>query len=166
MNTLEQQVREAVADIPGIAVLLVFGSRARGDERPGSDLDVAVLPKLDTDRQLETTAGDLLRHRLQKRLAIALSDLAPEGRVDVVFLDRASDTVRQRVMEQGRMILCRDEEAWKALRIKTMREYGDREWFRRIYRRELRRRLLEGRPSERSVRDRKPLEGARRAEGR
>lgn len=164
MNPLEQQVREAVADIPGISVLLVFGSRARGDERPGSDLDVAVLPELDPQAEPEDAA--LLRHRLQKRLAIALSGLAPPrggSRVDVVFLDRAPDTVRQRVMEQGRMILCRDEEAWKALRIKTMREYGDREWFRRIYRRELRRRLLDGRPSERSARTRKPLERARKA---
>jgi predicted nucleotidyltransferase len=151
-----------VAGIPGIAVLLVFGSRARGNERPGSDLDVALLPEIDPAAKREDAA--LLRHRLQKRLAVALSDLAPGGRVDVVFLDTAPDTMRQRVMEQGRMILCRDEPAWRALRIRTMREYGDREWFRRIYRRELRRRLLEGRPSERSARHRKPL--ARAREGR
>jgi hypothetical protein len=77
---------------------------------------------------------------------VALADLAPEGRVDVVLLDRAPDTLRQRVMEHGRMVLCRDPAAWKALRVATMKEYGDREWARRMYREALRRRLLEGRP--------------------
>lgn len=65
MSALEQRVREAVADVPGIAVLLVFGSRARGAERADSDLDVAVLPEAGgADEEGES----LRRHRLQKRL--------------------------------------------------------------------------------------------------
>lgn len=46
-------------------------------------------------------------------------------------------TLRQRVMEQGRMAECRDPGPWQALRVATMKEYGDSEWFRRIDRREL-----------------------------
>lgn len=161
MGDLIARVEEAVAGIPGIAVLLVFGSRARGGARSDSDLDVAVLPRV------EPAAGDEQRFRLhlQKTIAVALADLAPGGRVDVVFLDEAPDTLRQRVMEQGRMVLCRDAEAWKALRVQTMREYGDREPWRRIYRRKLRQRLLEGRPNGRSARAREPLERARRLSG-
>jgi len=161
MNDLERQVLVRVAELPGVAVLLVFGSRARGKARPDSDLDVAVLP---SGRRDEENAS-LLRHRLQKTLAVALADLAPDGRVDVVFLDEAPDTLRQRVMEHGRMVLCRDPAAWQALRVATMKEYGDREWARRLFRRALRRRLLEGRPSGRSARTRKPLERARRLSG-
>ncbi len=157
MPPIEEQVRNAVAEIPDISVLLVFGSRGRHEPHPGSDLDVAVLPRPDEGDEDDSR----LRHRLQKSLAVALADLAPEGRVDVVFLDEAPDTLRQRVMEEGRMVLCRDPAAWRALRVKTMKEYGDREWWRRLYRRELRRRLLEGRPSGRSGRARKPLEHAR-----
>lgn len=157
MEVLEQHVLDAVAEIPGIAAVLLFGSRAREDSRPDSDLDLAVLPTSE-----ESTEGEgLRRHRLQKRLAAALADLAPEGRVDVVFLDEAPDTLRQRVMEQGRMVLCSDPAAWQGLRIATMKEYGDREWARRLYRRELRRRILEGRASGRSTRDSEPLERAR-----
>lgn len=52
-------------------------------------------------------------------------------------------------MEEGRMVLCRDLAAWKALRVRTMKEYGDRVWWRSIYRRGLRRRLLE--EAERSI---------------
>jgi hypothetical protein len=157
MDGIEKRVLDAVAEIPGISVLLVFGSQARGEAHPRSDLDVAVLPSREGAAEDES----LRRHRLQKRLAVALAELAAGGRVDVVFLDEAPDTLRQRVMEQGRMVLCRDPEAWKALRVATMREYGDREWARRLYRRALRRRLLEGRPSGRSARSRQPLERAR-----
>lgn len=160
MSDLEQRVHDAVAEIPGVTTLLVFGSRARGDERPDSDLDVAILADADHDPEKED--AQYRRLQLQKRLLVALADLAPEGRVDVVFLDEAPVTLRQRVMEQGRMILCRDPETWKALRVQTMREYGDSIWFRRIYRRALKRRLQERRPSDRSARTREPLGRARR----
>jgi predicted nucleotidyltransferase len=159
MEPTEQRVLEAVEGIPGISILVVFGSRARGEARDRSDLDVAVLPApAGSDDEPESRR----RHRMQKELAVALADLAPDGRVDVVFLDEAPDTLRQRIMEQGRMVLCRDPAAWKALRVRTMKEYGDREWARRLYRRELRRRLLEGRSSGRSARSREPLGRARR----
>lgn len=158
MEPIEEQVRRAVAEIPGVSVLLVFGSRGRGKARPGSDLDVAVLPRPEPGGRDDSR----FRHRLQKSLAVALAHLAPEGRVDVVFLDEAPDTLRQRVMEQGRLVLCHDPAAWKALRVQTMKEHGDRLWWRSLYRRGLRRRLLEDKPSGRSARARKPLERARR----
>lgn len=161
MSHLREQIRERVAQIAGIGVLVLFGSRARRQDRPDSDLDLAVLPEPDPDRDDEA----LFRHRLQKRLAVALADLVPRGRVDVLFLDEAPDTLRQRVMEQGQMVLCRTPDAWKALRVRTMKEYGDREWARNLYRRKLRRRLLEGGSSGRSARTRQPLERARRLSG-
>lgn len=148
---IEDRIRPAVEDIPGIAVLLVFGSRARGDERPDSDLDIAVLPEAGLAEADEEEDGSRRRLKLLRALTVALADLVSDERVDVVFLDQAPDTLRQRVMEHGRMVICRDLPAWRALRVKTMREYGDREWYRRIYRRELRRRLLEGRSSGRSA---------------
>ena len=151
-----KRIREAVEEIPGIAALLVFGSRARGTPRPDSDLDVAFLP----------TAGYRpppgIANDLRIRIMVALSHLAPEGRVDAVPLDRAPVTLRQRVMEQGRMVVCRDPAAWKALRLRTMREYGDQRWARDLYRRALRRRILEGRPSGRSARAFQSFERARR----
>lgn len=76
---------------------------------------------------------------------VALAHLAPAGRVDAVPLDRAPATLRQRVMEDGNMVLCRDPAAWKALRLRTMKEYGDQQWARDLFRRTLRRRILERR---------------------
>lgn len=148
--SLDEQIRKATETIPGIAVLVVFGSRARGDHRPDSDLDVAVLPEMPEPRS---------RWRLQTGVAVALADLAPEGRVDVVFLDEAPVTLRQSIMEHGRVLINRDPEAWKELRVRTMREYGDSEWARELYREAQKRRLERRDPSGRSP---KALESLRR----
>jgi uncharacterized protein len=141
MTSLDQEIIRAAEAIPGIAVLALFGSRARGNPRPDSDLDVAVLP--------DTSDPQSLRN-LQAGLAVALADLAPEGRVDVVILDEAPDVLRQRIMETGRVLICRDAEAWRELRVKTMREYGDREGVRRLFQDAQRRRLERGEWSGRS----------------
>ncbi len=156
-EALLQDVRKAVREIPGIAVLLIFGSHARGTARPDSDLDVAFLPAAGY-RPPRGLADDL-----RIRVTVALAGLAPEGRVDAIpLLDQAPAALRQRVMEQGRLVLCRDHAAWKALRVRTMKEYGDQLWSRQMFRKALRRRILEGRPSGRSARAYESFERARR----
>jgi predicted nucleotidyltransferase len=142
MPTLDEEILRAVHDLPGIAVLVVFGSRARGTPRPDSDLDVAVLPD---------SADSRTRRYLQADLAMALAHLAPEDRVDVTLLDEAPEVLRQRIMETGRVLLNRDSEAWKELRVRTMREYGDSEHYRRLYREAQRLRMERGEPSGRSA---------------
>jgi predicted nucleotidyltransferase len=142
MPALDEEILHAVRDLPSIAVLVVFGSRARGTHRPDSDLDVAVLP--------DTTDSRDRRH-LQADLAVALAHLAPEGRVDVILLDEAPEELRQGIMESGRVLLNRAPEAWKELRVRTMREYGDSEYYRRRYHEAQHRRLERGEPSGRSA---------------
>ncbi len=93
MASLDEEIIQAAE---GISVLVLFGSRAKGTARPDSDLDVAVLPE----------SGDpKARRELLTSLAVALADLAPDGRVDVVFLDEANDVLRQRVMQTGRVLI-------------------------------------------------------------
>jgi predicted nucleotidyltransferase len=144
MPELDSTVAHAVQAVPGIAVLVVFGSRARGSNRAQSDLDVGVLPERNLD-----AAG---RRYLQADVAVALAHLAPAGRVDVVLMDEATDLLRQRIMETGRVVLCRDAPAWRELRVRTMREYGDRQWERQLYQDAQRRRMEKGEPSGRSAR--------------
>jgi len=144
MRPLDNEIKRQVEPIEGISALLVFGSRAAGTERPDSDLDVAVLPAVGDDPKA--------RRKLQTRLAVALTDLAPEGRVDVVFLDEAPDLIRQRVLTTGRLLICRDPAAFRDLRVRTMREYGDREWVRELMLAAQKRRLEQGEPSGRSPR--------------
>lgn len=153
MASLDPEILRAVEAIPELAALAVFGSRARGNPRPDSDLDVAILP---------ATADSGERRRLQTEVAVALAHLAPAGRIDVVILDEATDVLRQRILAHGRLLLCRDEAAWRDLRVQTMREYGDREWVRQIYQDAQHRRLTGGLPSGRSPR---ALESLKRTRG-
>ena len=130
-----QQVLDAVRDLSGIEVLVLFGSRARGTARPDSDVDVAVLTRSQVPDE---------RRALHNRIAVALCDLAPEGRVDVVFIDEAPDFIRQEIMASGTVLWCNDQELWKAWRVRTMREFGDREHVRRQFIEAQKQRLLQG----------------------
>jgi hypothetical protein len=78
--------------------------------------------------------------------------------VDVVLLDEAPELLRQRIMESGRVVICREPRAWRDLRVATMREHADREYYRRLLREAQRRRLTEGRSSGRSGRALRSLE--------
>jgi len=72
---LTQRLRAAVAGVPGLTLLLLHGSRARGTERPESDWDFAYLgdPDLDVDALLAILAETLGADRVD------LADLARSG---------------------------------------------------------------------------------------
>lgn len=72
---------------PGLGLLLLFGSRARGDDHAGSDWDIGFLasPGFDVDGMLA------------KLVALLGTD-----RVDLVDLSRANGLLRYRAAAEGR----------------------------------------------------------------
>lgn len=89
---LEAATAEMRQSLPELHALYVFGSVATGDERPGSDVDLAVL----APRKL----GGEERWRLQERVARRL------GRsVDLVDLRAASTVMRVEVLRSGRVLI-------------------------------------------------------------
>jgi predicted nucleotidyltransferase len=129
----DETLLRALAGIPALSAVAIFGSRAGGSPRPDSDLDIAVLP---------AERHPWPRRKLQARIAAALAHVAPEGRVDVVFIDEAPELLRQRIFETGRVLSMDEPRRWQELRCRTMREHGDREPYRRLLRAAQRRRLL------------------------
>jgi len=81
-------IREVV---PNPQAIYVFGSRARGDAGPESDLDVALLAHLPLD--------PLERWDLQERLAAKLRTA-----VDLVDLRRASSVMRVAVLADAQLV--------------------------------------------------------------
>jgi len=79
-------LRPVLRDIPGLTLLMLFGSRARGDQSPESDWDFGYLgtPELDVDALL----GDLVT-------------TVGSDRVDLVDLQRASGLLRFRAARDG-----------------------------------------------------------------
>jgi predicted nucleotidyltransferase len=93
-------LRDALRTEPSVAFAVLFGSRARGDERGDSDVDLVVGFRTGTDRrELET--------RLARRLNVA---------VQIVDLEHAKAAPRllAEVIREGRVIVDR-EEAWSRL---------------------------------------------------
>lgn len=86
-DELAGTLRDGSAE-PGLTVLVLHGSRARGDHRPDSDWDFGFL-------------GDPDLGRLSGRLTEILGTEA----VDLVDLTRASALLRFRAAAEGRLVL-------------------------------------------------------------
>ena len=140
---LDARIAHAVEGIDGIGTVALFGSQATDRARPNSDLDVAILP---------AGADPTVRRKLIARASAALAGLVPSGRVDVVLIDEAPELLRHRIFEHGRVVVQHRPEDWRAWRVRTMREHGDREPYRRMLREAQRRRLQEGKTGGRSGR--------------
>jgi predicted nucleotidyltransferase len=130
---LVAKLREALSGRTDVRLALLFGSRARGRERPGSDADVAVLGRDNLD--LLALGRDL-------SLAAGLD-------VDVTDLSRAGYPLLQAVLRDG-LVLHQGERGaagrWRAHAIAEVET--DRPWFERMrdaYLRRLAREALEER---------------------
>ena len=84
-----------VAARPGLAALLLIGSRARGDHHAGSDWDFGVLRAART----EGSELDLLALRADLSGALASDD------VDLVDLARASALLRYQAARDGHVVV-------------------------------------------------------------
>lgn len=113
MLELGQLVATAAAGLP-VRVVWVFGSVARGDARPGSDLDLAVLP----------AAGAVDGHAVRLQLQAALSG-AGYGEVDVVLVDQVPLRLQARIAAEGQVIFSTDEPARLAWTSRVFREHAD-----------------------------------------
>ena len=99
----------------GLVAAWLFGSRARGDERPGSDVDVGVL----FDRPLAPTLGNEA-HRLEAKLEAAFG-----LRVQVVVLDAAPADLVHRVLRDGVLLLDRSPRERVRFEVRARNVYFD-----------------------------------------
>ena len=109
---LGQLVRAAADDERVLAVLL-FGSRARDEATPSSDVDLCVV--LDpTWARAETVAS----------VKLAYLEATP-GAFDIQVYQSLPIYVRKRVLAEGKVVYCRDDDALYALARRTIREFED-----------------------------------------
>lgn len=124
---LVRALRAALATYPAVQVAYLFGSRARGETRDGSDVDVAVLGEVDP----LSLASDL--------------ESAAGARVDLVQLRSAPVELAARVVQEGVRLLVRDETARVSHHAEVLDRYFDTEPMREILARGQAIRLEEGR---------------------
>ena len=83
-------VREVVRQRTDIQLVVLFGSRARGNARPESDVDLGILPAQGSE--LGLTDELALQAMLERRL---------DTPVDLVRLDRTTPAIRWRAARDG-----------------------------------------------------------------
>jgi uncharacterized protein len=112
-------------DARGALAVYLFGSVARGEARPASDVDVGVLFAAEPPPTL-----DAPQFALEGDLEQVLG-----GPVQVVALNRASADLVHRVLRDGRLVLDRDRAARIRFEVRSRNEYFDLAPIRRLYRR-------------------------------
>jgi uncharacterized protein len=120
------KLRERLVPVPdGVLAVYLFGSVARGQARPSSDVDVAVLYEVTPPA---TLAGMGLELASELELAIGRT-------VDLVVLNRAPADLIHRVLRDGVLVVDRDRNRRIEFEVKARNEYFDLEPIRARYRR-------------------------------
>lgn len=136
-SAVEQRIAGALAAFPAVFAAWVFGSMARGEAGPDSDVDVAVL-----DRPTPGTPS----WRRTARYADALVAALPARRVDVVLLVDAPVRLADRILREGRLVLDREPEARCDFEERTLIRYFDDLPMQRAWERDFDAALGERRP--------------------
>ena len=116
-ETLVSLLTETLASRGEVLEAYLFGSHARGDPQPHSDIDVAVY--LDTDRVPSPTFG------YAAELCTDLMKELGHDAVDVVILNGASPLLYHRVLRDGARVLARDLRATTAREGQALSRYCD-----------------------------------------
>lgn len=125
-HRVEARLRAFFGEDPrGALAVYLFGSVARGEARPGSDVDVGVLYAVEPPPTLASP-----QFALEGELERAL------GRsVQVVALNRAPADLVHRVLRDGHLVLDLDPAARIRFEVQRRNEYFDLAPVRKLYRR-------------------------------
>jgi predicted nucleotidyltransferase len=112
-------IRRVLESRVNVRLAYVFGSAARGEERPSSDVDVAVLfDPLPEPGDLDRVGADL--------------QTAAGRRVDLVVFNTAPPLLAHEIVKTGRRITCRSEADRVGFETHTAARYMDTAHLRRV----------------------------------
>jgi predicted nucleotidyltransferase len=131
---VDDAIREVLQSDDRIAFALIFGSTARGQTTPFSDVDVAIGLRAGVSFSA-TDIGELVS-RLES---------AVRREVDVVILNEAPPGLAYRVFRDGRLIFEADRAARVARQARAIMEYLDFKPFEERFARAVLRRAAHGR---------------------
>jgi predicted nucleotidyltransferase len=108
---------EYLSTVPEVVLGFLFGSYARGEGWPDSDVDCAVLL---ADGVPAAAAFDL-----RLRVIDGLTRAIRRDDVDLAILNEAPLALAYRVLRDGKLLFCRDHAAYVRYRVRTLNLYFD-----------------------------------------
>ena len=118
---MQQQLTALVQRVqsdPDMLAVILFGSTARHERHQDSDFDICLVLQ---------AGGTSPSAMTEKRIAY-MADFA----LDIQVFQALPLYIRQRVLKEGRVLFCRDEDALYSLAFRTVKDFAD---FERLYRR-------------------------------
>ncbi len=109
---IKDKCKEILIKQDSITFAYVFGSHAKGTERPNSDVDIAIYLKKPMD------AYECLDLKMQLTEALNLE-------VDLVVLNHATPLVKHQIHKNHLLLFGRDRGVETRYKIKTLFEYDD-----------------------------------------
>ena len=109
-RAIERFLQKASGD-PAVLAVILFGSRARGENVPGSDVDICLVLAGAVTRRLEFSEKKL------EYLAL--------GGLDVHVFQQLPLYVRQRVLAQGKVLHVKDADRLYEVAFRTIRAFED-----------------------------------------
>ena len=114
-----ERIIETIKKHPKTVAIYIFGSFARGEEKPLSDVDVAVILK-EPDKWDEADIGSLYSRK-----------------VDVVLFHRLPVYIQYEVLKYGKEVYVADEEFLGEIRFKVIKNYLEHARLYRFLEREI-----------------------------
>lgn len=100
-----------------IVCVLLFGSLARGQVGPLSDVDIAVLFEHDISQSRLA--------ELENELYKIISGIIGTDELDLVTMNQAPLRIRYNILHERKILLCNDSEVFADFYFNTVREYLD-----------------------------------------
>lgn len=137
MDKRTREQAQGIFERHGVVLAYLFGSAARGNTGPLSDVDVAVVfrqpaPDIEAGLQRESVLASELEDVLKRE-------------VDLINLaDVTSPLLRHRVLRRGAAIYCADHKLRQELELRALHDFEDTRHLRAVVNRAMRGRIVAG----------------------
>ena len=112
---LRERIEPILGD-PDVLAVILFGSRSRGDAGSGSDTDICVV--------LHGVVPEKILYARKRLAYLSVCDS------DIHVFQQMPLYLRRRVLQDGRVLFCRDEDALYDIACRTAQQFED---FRHIH---------------------------------
>jgi len=129
-KVLNKHIDKLICDY-GIKLIYIFGSYAKGENRAGSDLDIAIYFDNDVDGFVKLDILD------------ELVGIFNREDIDLVILNNVDEVLKFQVIKYGKVVYMEDLVTKVTFESRVMSEYMDMEYFREVRNKYSHKRFLE-----------------------